>query len=205
MDEQRFLNDIFSGDNAAFQRLYTECRALFLAYFSRHYPGSGISLTDLYQDSIMELWSQIVDGKITRNNLRCSISTYVISVGRNKMREGYRGLQRRSRIEEALTLHPDSYHVSACARTPVMNPADSDEDEKQRLRQWSEFLGRKYEELGYPCNRLLRCTWYEGMSDNDILKEFDGYFANTNVIKSKRYKCHKALLNMFNIWINSQK
>ena len=55
-------------------------------------------------------------------------------------------------------------------------------------------------EMKYPCNMLLRYTWYDNMTDSKILEAFGGYFSNTDVIKSRRYKCHKTLLNMYNAW-----
>ena len=86
----------------------------------------------------------------------------------------------------------------------LVDPYQDSDESLDRLLEWSEFLRKKYEELGYPCNQLLRDTWYNNMTDSDILYAFGGYFSNTNVVKTKRYKCHKALLNMFNAWKSSQ-
>lgn len=202
MIDQQFLKSIFAGDNSAFQRFYGECRTLFLAYFSKHYPATKVSLTDLYQDSIMEFWAQIVDGKITEERLQCSPSTYVISIGINKMREGYRGLQKQDKLTEALKEHPDAYRVSAGTKTPVIIIDDRDEDYKENLRNRLAFLKTQYEKLGYPCTLLLRYTWYNNMTDDDILKAFGGYFANTNSLKTKRFKCRKTLDNMYKAWKN---
>lgn len=205
MVDQQFLKSVFTGDNAAFQRLYVECRDLFMAYFTKRYPDSKVRLPDLYQDSIMELWSQIVDGRIHEGNLRCSLSTYIVSIGINKMREGFRSLRKHDKLVDAMKKHPTSYKVTGGAMTPVLETSEDDVERNERLREWSEFLKSKYEELGYPCDQLLRDTWYNNMTDNDILEASGGYFANTNVIKTKRYKCHKALLNMFKAWKISQK
>lgn len=204
MADQKFLKSIFEGDNTAFQRFYAECRALFMAYFTKNYPNSGVSLTDLYQDSIMEFWSQIIYGKITEGSLRCSLSTYVISIGINKMRDGFRAILKKGKLLEALRKHPDSYLKSGGMNTPVPINDNREEMSNEDVRQKIEFLKAKYEDLGYPCTILLRYTWYNNMSDEKILEAFGGYFANTDSLKSKRCKCRKSLGNMYKAWINSQ-
>lgn len=204
MADQKYLNSLFKGDNTAFQRFYAECRALFMAYFIKHYPNSEVPLTDLYQDSIMEFWSQIIYGKITESSLRCSLSTYVISIGINKMREGFRAIQKKGKLLEALRKHPDSYLKSGDTNIPVPVNDNRKEISNEDVRQKIEFLKAKYEDLGYPCTILLRYTWYNNMSDEKIQKAFGGYFANTDSLKSKRFKCRKSLGNMYNAWIKSQ-
>lgn len=204
MADQEFLKSIFEGDNTAFQRFYAECRALFMAYFTKHYPNSKVSLTDLYQDSIMEFWSQIIYGKITENSLRCSLSTYVISIGINKMRDGFRAILKKGKLLETLRDHPDSYRVSGGTSIPVTAIDSREEIRDEEVRSKIEFLKDKYEDLGYPCSILLRYTWYNNMSDEKILEAFGGYFANKDSLKSKRFKCRKSLGNMYKAWINSQ-
>lgn len=204
MADQKFLKSIFEGDNTAFKRFYAECRALFMAYFTKNYPNSEVSLTDLYQDSIMEFWSQIIYGKITESSLRCSPSTYVISIGKNKIRDGIRAIQKGNELIDAMEEHPGSYITSGGTNTPVPINDNSEEMSNEDVRQKIEFLKAKYEDLGYPCAILLRYTWYNNMSDEKILEAFGGYFANTDSLKSKRFKCRKSLGNMYKAWINSQ-
>ena len=204
MVDQQFLKSIFSSDNTAFTRFYRECRTLFLAYFSKHYPTTKVSLTDLYQDSIMEFWSQIVSGKITEERLQCSPSTYVISIGINKMHEGDRGVKKIDKIIEALKQQPDAYRISGGVKIPILDIEDREEAQRENIRLRLEFLKQKYEEIGYPCTLLLRYTWYNKMSDDKILEAFGGYFANTNSLKSRRFKCRKTLDNMYKAWKSTQ-
>lgn len=199
MSERELQKGVFSGSNGAFEKLYTQCREPFMKYFRRRFPATETSLPDLFQESVVALWRQIADGKLTEDGLHCSLQTYLISIGSNKMHEGFRNMQRGGRLLDALREHPDSYRVAGGTRTALYKRGVDEEDE-EKSRAWTEFLRTKYEELGYPCAQLLRDTWYNEMSDNDILLAFNGYFANTDVVKSKRYKCHKSLLNMFNAW-----
>ena len=216
MIEKQFLKSIFAGDNTAFTRLYKECRELFLAYFAKHFPGTRVSLIDLYQDSIMELWEQIVEGRITEEHLKCSLSTYIISIGINKMHEEYRGLQKQEKGQEKMLSdddlyslltggqeRPSSFGVSCGTPKPIIPMNSGSELSEEKIKKL-RFYESKYKELGYPCNILLRYTWYENMSDNDILIVFGGYFANTNSLKSKRCKCKNTLENMYNAWKISQ-
>lgn len=195
--DQHFLTKIFLGDSSAFQEFYGECRDLFMAYFSKHYPDSKVSFTDLYQDAVLEFWTQVKDCKITQDSLHCSLSTYVIAIGINKMREGYRGILRRNKLYDTLKKHPDSYRVSGGTHTPIPEIDDREETENEEKRLRLVFLRKKYQDLGYPCTLLLRYTWYDNLTDNDILAKFDGYFANTNSLKTKRFKCRQTLNNMY--------
>ena len=123
MVDYQFLKSIFADENTAFTKLYGECRELFLAFFAKHYPGTKVSLTDLYQDSIMELWSQIVDGRITEERLKCSLSTYVISIGINKMHEEYRGLEKQYKGQEKMLNDDDLYFLlTGGLERPYHNP-----------------------------------------------------------------------------------
>ena len=242
MIDQEFLKSIFAGDNTAFQQFYGECRTLFLAHFHKRYPNTKVSLTDLYQDSVMELWSKIMDGKLTEDGLTCKPSSFVISIGENKLKEETRKIVKDSRLKkgepnfkkrksifETLEDENDVEDTKAyplqskkqqkelerdsrinqtlylIQRKVQIDPQDDSDDALERLREWSEFLQNKYEDLGYPCNQLLRETWYNDLTDNEIMEVFGGYFANTNDINTKRYKCHKALLNMYKVWKCSQK
>ncbi len=233
-EDQEFLKSIFAGDNTAFQKFYAECRSLFLASLHKQYPYTTVSLEDLYQDSVMELWSQIIDGKLTEDRLTRSLASYIIGIGINKLKEESRRIKKDSKLKKgepifkkhrtpieeidedtedsrAFPLQSKKQQTELKRDTAINDilyrfqrkvqiDLDDDTDEStELLREWSDFLQLKYEELGYPCNKLLKDTWYNNMTDDEILQDFSEY-ANTNVIKSKRYKCHKALLNMFNAW-----
>ncbi len=200
MIDQQLRNSIFAGNNVAFTLFYEKTREKIMAYFSKKYPDKKDSFPDLFQDSTMELWSQIIDRKITEQSLKCSLETYVISIGINKMHEDFRRIVKKNKIAETLKYRPDSYHNNK----PMFLDNSGDEARNERLCEWSDFLKNKYEDLPFPCNQLLRDTWYNEMTDKEILEAFNGYFDNTNVIKTKRYKCHKTLLNMFNAWKNAK-
>ena len=199
MADQQFLKSVFAGDNAAFRKLYEECRESFTAFFLTKFPGTKVSLPDLYQDSVVEFWSQIIDGRITEDKMRCSLPTYIVSIGINKMHERFRGVKRNDKLVETLTDHPDSFCVSHGSKTPIFIKGHEEDDEEQ-MREWTEFLKEQYENLGFPCAQLLRYTWYDELNDSEIVDKFGGHFASTTVVKSKRYKCHKSLLNMFKAW-----
>ena len=241
MIDKQFLNSIFAGDNIAFTKLYKECRELFMAYFAKHYPGTKVNVPDLYQEAIIQLWSNIMAGKISEKGFTTErgLFSYVIEIGINKFKEESRKLSKDDKLKkgervykkrstnseetenneedtEKFPLQSKKQQQELEKMTRInetayllynkkqVDPYQDSDESLERLLEWSEFLREKYEELGYPCNQLLRDTWYNNMTDSDILEAFGGYFSNTNVVKTKRYKCHKALLNMFNAWKGSQ-
>ena len=238
MDEQLFLKSIFAGDNAAFKVFYEDCRSLFLAFFNKHHPGARVNIRDLYQESVIQLWSNIMDGKVSESGFssKRGLYSYVIQIGLNKFMEELRKVSKNDKlkkgelvfkkrttktdeieeddkelfplqskkqqeeIERSTRINDKAYQLYNKKQVDPFEDPDNTKDRKERILEWSHFLREKYEELGYPCSQLLRDTWYNNMSDSEIIDAFGGYFSNTNVVKTKRYKCHKALLNMFNAW-----
>ena len=82
--ERSILEGLFAGSNAAFYRFDKDNRDLFEAFFKKHYPNSAVVISDLYQESIMELWLQIAEGRMTQSKLTVHPSSYLISIGSYK-------------------------------------------------------------------------------------------------------------------------
>ena len=85
--DERVIEAIFKGDSSAFSGFVNDNQELFFAYFRKHFPSSKNSLKDVFQEACIALWTQIVDGKMTRDKLQVDLSTYLVSIGRNKFLE----------------------------------------------------------------------------------------------------------------------
>ena len=101
MADQQFLKSLFAGEDIAFRRFYKESRGLFLGYFAKAHPNSEVPIVDLYQDSVIILWSKIVDGKITEEGFKTlnSLKTFLIEIGKNKFYEKSRQLEKESQLK----------------------------------------------------------------------------------------------------------
>lgn len=85
--DERVIEAIFKGDSVAFSRFVNDNREKFFSFFKKKYPTSKISIDDVFQEACIALWTQIVDGKMTRDKLQVDLSTYLVSIGRNKFLE----------------------------------------------------------------------------------------------------------------------
>lgn len=192
--DQQLIDAILSRDDSVWISFYEECRDRFIAYFRKKYPNTTVDLFDLYHDAIMAVWSQIIEGR----QITVKLSTYVISVGINKMHEMHRNEKKKESIKTGLGTTPTNFMTSKGVLKPLTDIHDID-DYQEKL----DFVKEKIKELKFPCDKILQDTWYYNMTDEEILADFEGYFKNTNVIKSRRFKCHKALKNMYKAWLNA--
>lgn len=101
MVDQQFIKSLFAGEDSAFQRFYKESRGVFMGYFAKAHPNSEVPFVDLYQDSVIILWSKIVDGKITEEGFKTlnSLKSYLIEIGKNKFYEKSRQLEKESQLK----------------------------------------------------------------------------------------------------------
>ena len=102
MADQQFLKSLFAGEDIAFRRFYKESRGLFMGYFAKAHPASVVPIVDIYQDSVIILWSKIVDGEITEESFKTlnALKSYLIEIGKNKYHEKYRQLEKESRLKK---------------------------------------------------------------------------------------------------------
>ena len=86
------------------------------------------------------------------------------------------------------------------ARTENRNDSDQEasqtksQDEQMVDREEQMHLQRILNNLGEPCKSLLYFFYFEERSLKDIVKLMG--FANTDVVKSKKYQCKKALQSL---------
>ena len=91
MTDAEFLQAILSGDTLAWNKFHNDCRPLFFAWFKKEYPDvKSDVISEVYSKSILELWKQIINGKVSQGTLNCKLSSYLIGIGRNKLLEEIR-------------------------------------------------------------------------------------------------------------------
>ena len=99
--DKSIVDGLFAGDSTAFTKFFgEENRALFERFFLKHFPKSSLSIPDIYQESCMELWRQISEGRLARSSLNVDIFTYLTSIGRNKYFEQVRENVKISRLKK---------------------------------------------------------------------------------------------------------
>ena len=215
------IDTLFAGDSSALTVLFTDFRNLFERYFLKHYPKSESKIPDLFQDSIMELWSQIIDGRLTKDKLKVSLATYLISIGRNKYNESVRKVIRFNRFKNDIPQYVRKEKTEEEPEDPnaiqskkqqkeldtninanlymkerpigIYEYNISDEDYKQKRLEVLKFVEEQVGKMEKPCRFILISTWYNNMRDEEIMKMSGGLYNTISAVKTRRFRCHKKL------------
>jgi len=215
------IDALFAGDSSALSELFTDFRGLFEKYFMKHHPKSKEIIPDLFQDSIMELWSQIINGKLTKEKLKVSLATYLISIGQNKYNESVRRFIRFKRFKNDIpqyvrkakteeepedpkaiqskkqqkeldtNINPNLYMKERPISIYEYNL--SDDDDKQKRLEVLKFVEEQVGKMKEPCRSVLISTWYNNMRDEEIMKMSRGSYNTISAVKTRRFRCHKKL------------
>lgn len=171
--EKGLLRKIQAGDHGAVEIIYNKYRKEFLIYTSRFAIHEDEAI-DIYQDSIIVLYENIISGKLT--SLTSSLKTYLFAIGK--------------------------YKVYNHQRVKVMNTDFSDcefllkeeEDEFSLQEENIEKMQRAYRELGKRCQKVLKLFYYENRSLEEIKNLLN--YASRDVVKSQKSRCIKQLKNI---------
>ncbi len=174
-DESQLIAAIRSGDERSLDQLYKSNKPKFLAY-ARGYLKDEAVLEDIYQDTIIAFYENVRTGKV--RELRSSISTYIIAIGKFTL-FGYLKKERAAvRINDMGTEELERV---------FKDYLETVRDEHESLAVVRHAIQR----IGEPCRTLLQLFYYEE-KDNAAIVELLGY-ANTNVVKSQKYRCLQTL------------
>ena len=193
---QAFLTNNQQGIRRAYDAWQSSFRSSIL--FRTHLDEDYIE--DAYQEAMIRLQQHILTGRITAENLRASLLTYLTEIGYYVALELIRG---RREIPETL-LQPSmsdndeekDYDLTDKADEQtrqqlsegLYDPMDSYMDE-ERERVVREQVMR----IGKPCAPLLLGFFWEEKSMDKLAMEL-GY-SNADSAKSQKAKCMKKVMN----------
>ena len=176
-NSKNIIDLIKCGDEKTLQDLYIENREAFIK-FSKKYNVERFDAVDIYQDAIIILQENIVNGKI--KELNSSVSTYLFAIGKYKIFQTHR---ENSKLElsnnfyyEAENIHLDVDFLG------------------EKLTNEQRLINKHFQNLGERCKEILTLFYYEGYSLDEIT-EILGY-SDKNVLKSQKSRCIKQLKNM---------
>ena len=174
------FTELKTGSDTAFKKVYMENRTLFLN-FGRKYKLSDDEILDIYQDAYIVLFENIVNGKLVE--LKSSVSTYLISIGKYKILEQLRKSRRRTSDENIMTsLTQDDEIIK------------SFEINSEKLSENQKILQVCFEKLGDKCKSILTMFYSKKFNIRKIMKE--GGYNSENVVKSQKSRCLKSLKEM---------
>lgn len=139
---------------------------------------------ELFQNSIIILYENVVSGKIT--DLK-NPKSYLYSIGKNKLYELFREKKRNS--------------TESLSSVNYINHVVEEEFNLDPKKDVLGLLHKCIEELGDPCKTLLMDFYFKRKSLEEISVDLN--YKNSNTAKTKKFKCIKRLrklMNDKNIW-----
>jgi RNA polymerase sigma-70 factor (ECF subfamily) len=177
MDWKSVIHRIKTGDYSELEKVYTEYRHEFYRWVMKQYNCSYEDVQDIYQQSIIVLYENIIHDRIVSQN--SSIKTYLFAIGKNKYYELIRDKHRQN--------------VELTAQMKVEDTVEEPEENMLALNS----LGKSLDKLGNPCKSILELYYYHKKSMQDIAERLG--LKNTDTAKNMKYKCLKRLKSLYNV------
>lgn len=168
------IQEIRSGNEAPYYKLYKEYRNDFLDWACFSYEVSREEAKDVYQDLFIAFWNNIHSGRLTE--LTCDIKTYLFSIGKNLLLSLIKKKQRSVTFSSVPDMN--SYYT----------PFDIIHDREHNVRQLDEYLAGLQ-----PVERQVLELYYMHELDMKSIARAVGY-KNADVAKKKKYQVFQKLL-----------
>jgi RNA polymerase sigma-70 factor (ECF subfamily) len=175
MEHHSLIERIKSRDSdEGLREIYTSYRNEFLLWAVRHHKCTMDEAKDVFQQSVIIFYENIVNGKLTE--ITTQVKTYIFSIGKNKILELLR-LKKKQMPEFNDQIYKYDSQVDG----------EVDEDYEEKLKYVEAGLGK----LGDPCKSILKHYYYQKKSMveiSEILK-----YKNSDTVKNLKYKCLQRL------------
>jgi RNA polymerase sigma factor (sigma-70 family) len=168
--EQELTEELRKGNKAALARVYSNYREEFILFASK-YELAEDDILDVFQDSIIALYENAQKNKL--DTIKSSLKTYLFAIGKYKI----------FKILKSNALSIETENFILIENLELYEPDMNDE--------LSIKLQNAYQKLGKQCKEILRLSFYEGKSNEEILEELD--YSTKDVVKSQKSRCIKQL------------
>ena len=222
-NEPHLVEKIYRGDDQAFASLYEKYRDRFFGYFFAKYSeerfgnrrnDSDAYLADLYQNSLIKLYNQIMTAKMfvdggkiyirgkdgAINKLTASLETYLISIGKLTLKEMERKESRYVDFDpiERIAHDDNNPHYGFEDCMTQVNPAKVNVDPIFNLSSDEELdnevkfttVQHIVAVMGSPCKEIFTYFFWEKKSLEEIAQIMPRY-SNADSVKNQKSRCHK--------------
>ena len=178
MTDEAVIKALKNRSQKALERVYSINRKAFLG-FAKKYPISNEDAIDIYQDAIIALRDNAVNGTI--DDLKSELKTYLFSIGKYMI---YSNLKQQNRMH----LVEDSSRFINDVETLILD-INTNELTNEQLQ-----LQAAFKTLGQKCKEVLTLFYYKGFDLEEIMNELN--YTNKDVVKSQKSRCIKSLKTM---------
>lgn len=168
-------------------------RVKTISYLQRNFSISTADCEDIFQDSFMVLYHNAQTGKL--DDLTSSVSTYFISICRNKAMEL---LRRKGKYIQSLV---DDENVSSeLFLERKINKVLSFDENETDVEQKEALVRNIVKDLPSPCNELLWGFYRDGLSMKELAERY-GY-SSENTAKVTKHRCCDKFKKRFTEMLN---
>jgi RNA polymerase sigma factor (sigma-70 family) len=179
MIDKVLIEDLKQGNANALKAVYLGNKSAFIG-FAKKYPLEETVVTDIYQDAIIALRENAINGKL--DDLKSELKTYLFSIGKYMI---YKNLKQQQKMH----LVDDATKIDKLRSTP-----DFSIDLAEELTEEQEILRVAFQNLGQKCKEVLTLFYYRGFDLEEIMNELN--YTNKDVVKSQKSRCIKSLKSM---------
>lgn len=175
MTDKAVIEALKNRDQNVLKQIYSNNRLAFMS-FANKYPITNEDAIDVYQDAIIALRDNAVNGTI--DDLKSEIKTYLFSIGKYMI---YNKVKQQKKMH--LVENPSDFIKNKEAFTFNMNTNELTNDQKQ--------LQTAFKSLGQKCKDVLTLFYYRGFDLEEIMNELN--YTSKDVVKSQKSRCIKSL------------
>ncbi len=174
------IKEIKKGNKEVLGELYETQRTPFVNWLRRKYSLSEEDALDVYQESILAVYRNILDNKL--DNMKSGISTYLFAVGKNIWLNRHRKIDR----EMAFTFkfkdqHQEEVHVNE------MRVEEYHGISSELLKVVSQVVV----DMKEPCYSVLKLSLLYDLSTQEVLDRLN--YKNANVLYTQKNRCLKKV------------
>ena len=190
MTDEEYIIRFLRNDQTAFAQFYDWAYPQFVLYFRKNYSKTEDYSKDLFHDSYVAMYDNIISGKLTTSNLTSSLYQYLLGIAIRKMQAGDRKTHELDKVPLFHVENENEYSIDNKVQKSIVEEAEAEEQDKF-LNELKDFVERAVASLPYPCNELLRFFYWNRMSGYEIAQAMN--YSNADSVKTQKNKCMKKL------------
>ena len=169
---------------------YDQVYPKFVLYFRNKFKKPEEYSMDLFHDSYMAMYDNILCGKLTPENLTSSLYQYLLGIAIRKMQAGDRKSHEFEKVKLYHHGEGDDEVLDIKVQKQIVEYAEK-EDAERKNEEMKDFVERAVAELTPPCDELLRHFYWDRLSGVEIAQAMN--YSNADSVKTQKNKCMKKL------------
>ncbi|MCB0737728.1 MAG: sigma-70 family RNA polymerase sigma factor, partial [Bacteroidetes bacterium] len=165
------------GNQLVIKELYLQHQQACMAFLRKHYQMSNADAADIYQDTILALYENILSGRLQQ--LESNVKTYILAIAKNLSRKKFNSGQKEV---DALSIKLEY----------LVEEESFSEEEEVAIQHLETALN----EMGEPCSSILKWFYYKKMGLAAIAQELR--YQSVDVAKTQKSRCMKQLKKAVN-------